>query len=538
VKPFAILLLALTSSAMWGQSPVVVSGQVTDAATGLPIEDATVSIGDQVGYTDTGGNFAFDAAAPGSAAVEIEAKGYLAFEKTNPDSARIQITADQAIHNFKLVRAATISGRISAPDSEWRHAGFAVTLLQEDFTDGVRRFALASEHGQAARHSVSVIHEDGSFEFSGLGPGRYIICASPQPGLHLFIERDKNGKPLPPKHADEGYVQTFFPGTADFAAAIPITVASGENRSADFTLVRRPFYRVSGEAEGAAAKSDTIDVESAETGQIFIGTLAGGKFVIEGLPPGDYRVRSAAIPDKKEATVNGGFRVSMLMVRLDTPFSITDHDIAGLVVTPLPSAVGRISTIGQFRLADGGTLPGGLSIQFAYPNPGGESTPIAASPEGVFWLDDVPGEYSVRPAVPAGYAVTEIRYAGGSYPFSLIPLDGGTADSTITVVLSDQPATVSGVLTDDAGKPVAAKIALLPDPIPARFDFRAIRVAATNNRGGFLVGGLAPGRYKAVALTGDDRRQDHDMTLLGPRLGLADAFELTAGQNLTISLRP
>jgi hypothetical protein len=179
-----------------------------------------------------------------------------------------------------------------------------------------------------------------------------------------------------------------------------------------------------------------------------------------------------------------------------------------------------------------------LSVQFAYPNPGGESTPIAASPDGGFWLSDAPGEYSLRPIVTPAYAVTAIRYAGGNYPLSLIPLGSGTADASITIILSDQPASVSGVLTDDAGKPVAAKIALLPDPIPEHFDFRAIRVAATNDRGGFVIGGLSPGRYKAVALTGEDRRQDHDMTLIGPRLGLADAFELTAGQNLTLDLRP
>jgi hypothetical protein len=179
-----------------------------------------------------------------------------------------------------------------------------------------------------------------------------------------------------------------------------------------------------------------------------------------------------------------------------------------------------------------------LSVQFAYAAPGGESTLIAASPDGVFWLSDAPGEYSVRPVAPPAYAVTEIRYAGGNYLFSLIPIGSSSADASITIVLSDQPASASGVLTDEAGKPVAAEIALLPDPIPERFDFRSIRVAVTNDRGGFVLGGLAPGRYKAVALTGDDRRQDHDMTLIGPRLGLADAFELTSGQNLTINLRP
>jgi hypothetical protein len=226
------------------------------------------------------------------------------------------------------------------------------------------------------------------------------------------------------------------------------------------------------------------------------------------------------------------------MRRMDGRFSITDHDVAELHPTALPPRSGPFSTTGQFRLARDGPLPGGLAVQYSFPDPGGLSSSIPASADGVFWLEGQPGEYSVRPVAPPAYAVTEIRYGGGNYLYSLIPLEGNTADSTLTIVLSNQPASVSGTLIDSEGKPLPAKIVLLPDPIPTNFDFRAIRVASTNDRGGFLFGGLAPGRYKALALTGDDRRQDHDMSLIGPRLGMEDALELTAGQDLTIDLRP
>ncbi len=532
MRALPILLLALAPIALQAQSPVVASGQVADAATGLPIEDASVSIAEQMRYTDSGGRYTLDPVAPGSSAVRIEAKGYLSF------TGDIAIAADQAIHDFKLVQAARISGRIAAPDSEWRREGFVVKLLQEDFTDGVRRFVIPTDRGQTARRTVSRIDDNGNFEFSGLTPGRYIIDAGPQTGTLILTQPGKDGKPVPAKHADEGYVQTYFPGTPDFAAAIPITIGSGENRIADITLARQPLYRVSGEMEGAAGEGETIQVEALGSGRIYTGAVSGAKFAIDGLPPGEYWVRDVIVPDKSQPGAPGAFRVLMRYMQMDPPFSVTDHDLAGLVVRPLPPRSGPVTTAGQFRLTGGGVLPGSLSVQFAYPNPGGESSAIAASPDGVFWLSDAPNEYSVRPIAPPAYAVTEIRYAGGNYPFSLIPLGSGPGDASITIVLSDQPASVSGVLTDDSGKPLAAKIALLPDPIPDHFDFRAIRVAATNDRGGFVMGGLAPGRYKAVVLTGDDRRQDHDMTLIGPRLGLADAFELTAGQNLTINPRP
>ncbi len=36
-------------------------------------------------------------------------------------------------------------------------------------------------------------------------------------------------------------------------------------------------------------------------------------------------------------------------------------------------------------------------------------------------------------------------------------------------------------------------------------------------------------------MTGDDRKRDHDLALFGDRLRAADAFDVTAGQQMTIS---
>jgi hypothetical protein len=62
-------------------------------------------------------------------------------------------------------------------------------------------------------------------------------------------------------------------------------------------------------------------------------------------------------------------------------------------------------------------------------------------------------------------------------------------------------------------------------------------VVKNDRRGAFALSGIAPGRYKAVALTGDDRRRDHDMAILGDKLRAADSFEVTAGQSVSINLR-
>jgi hypothetical protein len=144
----------------------------------------------------------------------------------------------------------------------------------------------------------------------------------------------------------------------------------------------------------------------------------------------------------------------------------------------------------------------------------------------------------VQPVVPSGYTAIEVPYGGTNYLNSLIPMKGDSLDSSLTVVLSDHPGSVAGSVLDVEQKPMSAKIALVPDPLPLRFDFRAIRVVRSDKQGSFSINGLAPGRYKAVALMGDDQKQDHDMAILGDKLRAADAFEISAGQSVTANLHP
>jgi hypothetical protein len=178
-----------------------------------------------------------------------------------------------------------------------------------------------------------------------------------------------------------------------------------------------------------------------------------------------------------------------------------------------------------------------LSVQFAWPLPG-ESTPMPASENGHFVLTALPGDYSVLPVVPAAYAVTELRYGGANYLNCLIPMKGDSIDSSLTIVLSDQPGAVGGSILDAEQKPVPAKVVLVPDPLPAGFDLWATRVVNDDKDGAFAFRGLAPGRYKAVALTGDERKRDHDFAILGDRLSVAEAFEVAAGQSLSVNIRP
>jgi hypothetical protein len=320
-----------------------------------------------------------------------------------------------------------------------------------------------------------------------------------------------------------------------------ISLNAGETRNADFRVAKRPLFRASGEVNAPDAEQweGTVQVATAGdsvTRRMYSGPAAiPGPFVVEGLPAGQYiatAIRGASQVISTGGTVNS-FSIRVMQVNL--AFAITDHDAEGLRI--VPAAQGPLAVNGTFRVANGGALPAGLSVQFAYPEPGGESTPIPAAPTGEFWLNGPPGDYSVQPVIPSGYAATEVRYGGANYLNSLIPMKGDSLDSSLTIVLSNQPGSVTGSVLDGEQKPLAAKIALVPDPLPTLFDFRAIRVAKTDKQGAFSITGLAPGRYRAVTLTGDDRKRDHDLEILGDKLRTADAFEIGAGQSVSLNLR-
>jgi protocatechuate 3,4-dioxygenase beta subunit len=520
--PFAALL--------WAQGTVVFSGRVTDAATAQPIEGAAITLeqGNSHGsrLTDSAGNFSFeDDIVPGPGRVQIQKDGYILFQRSNPDESSLQITGDRSEHNFKLTPASSITGRITSEDG----VKPVVTLLQEDFTGGVARFIVA-----ASTNPSFVSGPDGSFRFVGLEPGRYIVSASAQPAVQPFIGEllCQQGVCTAVTRAEqeqtanaptEGYVTTYYPGATQFADALPVTLASGEKRAMDFRIAKRPLFRVSGEIEASDLeravfmsfkKTDGGPGESASVGRVLI----PGPFGVGPLPAGQY-----------SGTVAG--------MQGNISFAITDHDVSGLKWILRP-AQRQLTVDGSFRMATTGTaLPAGLSVQFAWPLPG-ESTPTPASGNGYFRLTALPGDYSVLPVAPSGYAATELRYGGANYLNSLIPMNGDSIDSSLTVVLSDQPGTVGGSILDGEQKPIPAKVVLVPDPLPPNFDLWAIRVVSTDKDGTFAFRGLAPGRYKAVALTGDARRRDHDFAILGDKLSSTEAFEIVAGQSLSVNVRP
>jgi hypothetical protein len=70
-----------------------------------------------------------------------------------------------------------------------------------------------------------------------------------------------------------------------------------------------------------------------------------------------------------------------------------------------------------------------------------------------------------------------------------------------------------------------------------KFNSAAVHTANSDTNGLFHLESLGPGKYKAVALTGEDGKRAHELQFLHDRMQSVEAIDLDFGQTLNIELR-
>jgi len=168
------------------------------------------------------------------------------------------------------------------------------------------------------------------------------------------------------------------------------------------------------------------------------------------------------------------------------------------------------------------------------------STQGAAQTAPLRVADLPPGSY--MPAllnVPSGYAVRSVSYNGQPVPVSTA-IDVEAPESDVMYVLTTRMGRVTGTVRDADQKPVpGATVWVLPPSLPATIDrfvlFAPGQAGTTeaDGNGAFQFGGLAPGRYKVVAIRGQ-LRYPRTMLYLRDQLDSADPVAVEAGQTASL----
>jgi large repetitive protein len=452
-------------------------GFVLDASTGRPLGKATLQLkpagpgkpASASATADDRGRFAFEKVQGGIYWLSAEAKGFPRqfYGSPNNPLARATVLLKPGVERtdlrFALTPGATISGRVTTSEGEPLKAGL-VAALNAVYAGSVKRWAVA-DWGQ--------VSSSGSFRIPGLPAGEYILAAR-------RLERPPDPTAPPPTESD---ALTFFLNATDASGALPFTLALGARRSdANIRLGRSPLTRLDGKVVGLPEGQEaevTIAPEEVQGLPAFSksATTSGGAFSFTGLTRGNYALA---------AKVGEALAESRMVRVAGDPVEDTSLGFR-------PGGLIR----GTISAEDGKTDVRGIQVNLRLKsNPLLVGSATAQSEGELLFTDLPPGAYAVEvTSVPANCYVKYARFRSQPDREFDVSWSGDSSDQ-LELSLGAHGAGVSGVVRgkDDALM-VGATVVIIPDSRR----WWLYRAAASDQNGAYLIQGLAPGEYTALA---------------------------------------
>jgi hypothetical protein len=531
----AMVALVCAPCPLAAQTASTISGKITDSLTRQPIPKVHVSctVGSQfVGaLTAVDGAYALENVPPGAVRMLINLDGYRLIDERTQASAAFSIAAGDAVRrDFEMHPLGRIFG----------------TLLDRDTgrpIEGRPVFAVRKEYypGHVAHAATAAEMKGGEFQVKNLAPGDYVlqIDATGEAAIVFPPEASPPDKAPPGKY----YGQRWYPDVPRIEMAAAIHLGEGESRRLDISIQSHETHTLSGTVRSPREFEHTpvtVGLRSANVvGDGKHEMREPGAFRIENLTPGAYRVAFTAGKPPNQ-------------VAADYEFEIARRDIEDVKVELAPGA----SVRGEIRMSEedakaGAKLPSRPGIVFMVPTSGwaavlkggglmmGGDMPVFGelATGGKFRQESIrPGEYwPVLLDLPEGYALAQTMFEGASAGTTTIHLSA--PDTPVNFVLTSRPGAVAGTVRDASQNAVrGASVGLLPDPMPDKVAPGAIRIEHAGDDGAFVFRNVAPGRYRAVVLTGPDG-EESDVEHLRELAARAEAFELRAGLSATISLK-
>ena len=613
-----VLLLSIALGAQQRDTPVAaaaavsgtseISGVVLSADTRQPLRRVVVSVtSDQLpaprsAITDDAGRFVFTRLPAGTYAITAKKAAYLAtaFESPKPGrpGSRVALAAgEKRATTLTMFRGGAIGGTLRNADGT-PAAGVAIEVLN------ARRIGQPDPDGP----DVAATNDRGEFRIYGLMPGDYIVLASPAPGgsgeigartsaemnaVLAALTQRQAGKSTGARPAQDpgplaygksvSYAMVYYPGTTSLAEAERIRVAAGDDRAADFSIMRVPVASIEGAISGDVPSLAAAQIAIVPEFRVRFGAAPGAGITITAVPPNDrgefkygnlspgtyrivaraHRAGPAEVPAPSGAT--GGGRISGPPTGDGTGeavFAVADVEIRGEDVKGLTlslEAGGSVS--GKVVFDSGGTpIPTDLSrvrvgvsmvgMNTFYQVPGlrvgnmlSDVPPVGVRPDGTFRITGVgPALYSISCTLPTDIArFWKLRSAVVDGRDLLdINFTGPRVDlRDVTVTLSDKRTEISGSLLSATGQPVNEYyvIAFSADRAHWRAGARRSLSARPATNGRYVFNDLPPGDYLVAALTDLDPNEWQEPAFLSQVAPSAIRITIAEGQTKTQDLR-
>ncbi|MFN7982564.1 MAG: carboxypeptidase-like regulatory domain-containing protein [Vicinamibacterales bacterium] len=482
--------------------------------------------------TDQNGRYEFLDLPAGTYNLSASRSGYvqLGYKQTRPNTQPQPVTvADKQTLDridFALPPGGVITGRILDEFGE-PVSDVLVNAQRQQFINGVRR--------PMSTGAPSSSNDIGEFRIYGLAPGEYYVSAS---------LRAMNINPIEVSTDRSGYAPTYYPSTTDVAAAQRVTVRAGDTVSnIVVTLSPTRMARVSGlvlDAQGQPVKNGAVMAMSASAG-VMGGPLSpgmirpDGTFVINGLAPGEYVLRSI----QNGVSIGPGSTPQMAVASV----SVNGTDLSNIVLQPLAPLVlhgrltGDASTLAQVKPATTRFMaaPFGLSVMPLGP----PTPPQPLRADLTFDLTVYPGEYVIRPVLLQGMVIRSVRLNGRDVTRGFQVADAASnADLEVEVTSSTAQLTVTAA--NARNEAVANRDVVVFPQDEAQWGTQMPGHGSsgrTNDQGQYQSPQLLPGAYYVALVDGMENGQSADPEFLASLRTSAQRITLGTGESANVQFR-
>lgn len=519
----------------------VIRGQIVAADTGAPIRRAQVRISSagaresRVAATDAQGRFEVKELPAGRYTINASKGGFVTLQygqrRPSESGTPIELGDGQSLDKLTIAlpRGSVLGGRITDEFGE-PVANASVIAMRYSYAAGGRRLTAAP--GSNSRDTTD---DQGHYRLFGLPPGEYFVSATLRSGPEAA---DPTGEV-------SGYAATYFPGTPNLNDAARVTLAvSQENTAVSFGLIATRLVRVSGQVltssgEPAAGGNVLLLPGSTAAGrgiQLQQGGGGGridrtGAFTIANVAPGRYQVQARS----------GGRGGDGELAKMD--LVVGAEDVAGVTLVTAPGAV-----VTGLVVSDTGE-------PFDFPAQQLQVAARAASPDaqgpggggagrvGTNWTFELRGLtdarlFRVNP--PQGWTLKSVALNGQDITDVPTELPPGQSVAGMQIVLTKKTTTLSGVVSDAAGRSLLdATVVVFPANEQLwTFQSRFIKAARPDQEGTYRVAGLpALEDYLIVAVQGLEDGQAGDPEFLAAVKEAAAKFTLADGETKAVDVK-
>ena len=525
----------------------VITGSVVAAGTGSPIRRAQVTArsmegrGGGVTSTDSEGRFTIKDLPAGRFLVTANKGSFVSaqFGQRKPDDPGTPIDladgqrADKV--NFILSRGSVITGRI-VDDGGEPVSSTQVVAMRYAFVSGARRLVPANGEG-----NMRPTDDLGNFRLYGLPAGEYYISASYRnfasmmPGLNN-TEADS-------------YAPTYFPGTTSLGEATRVTVKLNQETTASFSMVVARMARIKGRAmnsSGQPATSVSLLLSPADTGMMMMTSMnntmvAGdGTFQFSNVAPGRYNLQVRPAGMSMTATSE----IAMV------PVTVGNEDIDNLTVITAPGAIAR----GVVMIDDNSSsappfrpdqvrvtaMPTEPMAMFVQPGQNKMNDDFTFELTGLFDRRAIRASAGDLSSPDSAWTVKALLYDGNDITDHGMEFTPGRTYEGVQVVLTQKKTDLSGLLTDERGKPIVdATVIVFPaDQQKWTYLSRYIRTMRPDTNGKYNTKGLPPGEdYLVIAVQNLESGQGSDPEFLARAKDEAKPFSLNEGEFKNVDIK-